>query len=211
MVYSFTHLYVTFHWQDQRSPEFGQVGLRWALENALPSETDMDAIAGAFGIFWGNEFTNISDDLQFTHAKFALIDPDGKYPADFEPYVADVSPVPGGEIGTARFPLSTACAASLTTPKARGRAHRGRIYLPPIEDALGGGGMWGSSIVQSRANQVASMISSINTIIGSSAYVMSKVGAGYQEVITGVAVGSRPDVMRSRSRGQAETYAEAAV
>lgn len=211
MVYPGSHLYVTFHWTDTRSQEFGQVGLRWGSEETLPDPTTGQAVTNAFGLFWAQTPARISAQLQYTHAKFAIIGPDGKYPADFEPDVYDVTPVPGASAGTARYPLSVACVTSLTTNKVRGRAHRGRLYLPPIEDALASNGLWSGSIVQSRANEIGVCIGSMNTIIGSPAMVMSRVGAGASEIITGVAVGNRPDTMRSRSRSQVEAYSTAGV
>lgn len=212
MVFPNRHLYITAHWTVSGvTSEEGQFGLR-ASQTSLPTEAEGELISQAIQGFWGLAANGVSPSFVLDEVKLALIDPDGRYPEDFEPMVLPIVPgIPGGATGGSRFPLQTACVASLTTAFVRGRAHRGRIYLPPIQADLTASFQWTGTPWTQRAAGVALMIEMINAQLTGNVAVFSKVGAGTSRQVTGVAVGSRPDTQRRRARQQPETYTTADI
>lgn len=202
MVYTNRHLYLTIHWKPNTTgEEVGQVGLRFdaPTNDALPT-----LVANAAPIvqtFWTAANSGIEGEFDLTYLRLAIIGTDGKYWPDSvaadHTYPAGVAGGGGTTIG--RFPLQMALVATLNTAKPRGRASKGRIYLPWYNTALDSSYRYPSASVNARSVTLATMITGLNGVMGWPASVMSKVGSGTKEVITGVSHGTRPDVQRRRA------------
>ena len=206
MPFAIPHLYITVGWAVSGiASEQGQFGIRVA-QTDFPSEGDRNAIATATQAMWVDTDVDISAQFLLHEIKFAQIGTDGRYPPESESIILDMGNVPGGQPSNSLFPLQVSHVASLFTSAVRGRGHRGRIYLPPINIALTTQMQWQGAQVNLRAGKIAAMLSAWNTALEGDVAVMSKEGTGTVRAITGVSCGTRPDVQRRRARQQAETY-----
>jgi len=205
MAFPFTHTLVTFNWTTALG-ERGQTGLRWNRDT-LPTQSEMNGLHSAFGIMWGAANTRINVEFTFTGCKAALIQPNGKYPTNSSPMYSTGSAVPGATTSGPYYPLQVATVATLLTTQLRGRASKGRLYLPPIAALLDASNFrYPGTRLNERGATVAAMISGCNSVMGGLAQVMSRVGDGETHSITGVKVGNRADVQRSRDNAVPETY-----
>lgn len=200
------HLYITAQWSvGGVSSEMGQFGLR-TDDTVLPAQGVAENCADVIGTFWASSAAAIASNYVLERVKFAIIGTDGKYPPTEEPLVVDFAPTIPGNGSSTDFPLQTAHVISLLTSAARGRAHRGRVYLPPLEFALTTQARWNLTNVNPRTEAFATMLSNINATLNSEVSVYSSVGAGARRTVTAVTAGDRPDVQRRRARQQAENY-----
>lgn len=213
MVFPNSHLLVTSIWTYTGAPqEEGQFGLRFDTDQ-LPDQTLIDQIAQAVQFFWVTANSSIPTNFKLARVKAAVIQPDGKYPETQEPAIHDFSPtVSGGGVGASPYPLQVAHVASLLTGAERGRAHRGRVYLPPPVVNLSGD-QWSfpQTTCANRATEFAGLIDVLNGTILAPCMVFSSVGAGTKRAVTAVAVGNRPDIQRRRAAQLTDVYSEAAV
>lgn len=211
MVFPNSHLYVTFHWAVMSGEiEHGQFGLRFDT-TADGTTLERDAIRTAAGTFWSAPTSYIASRFQLQAIKYAIIGTDGKYPPDFEPVIDDFPAPYNGGVSSRLYPLQVAHAMSLTTAAARGRAHRGRVYLPPMEVTLLANDTWSSTQVQERVNNFKTLLNAMNAQLDGPLSVFSRVGAGTKRTVTGLAGGSRPDVQRRRARQIPEVYSVATL
>jgi hypothetical protein len=158
----------------------------------------------------------------FTHVKLARIQTNGEYNGDAA--IASNSPShpafsaatdfrKGGTSGGRVLPAQIAVVATLLTDTSRGRASKGRIYMPaPHTNGMGLNGGLDTPMATTYANATANLIKNLNNVQGIDALgvplecsVFSRVGAGVRRKITGVAVGRRFDVQRRRAERFPET------
>lgn len=213
MPYPNGYLYLTAHWTvSSANIETGQFGLKFD-STAPATQVLVDACKGPISTFWAAATSAIEPDFRLLFVRLAAIGADGLYVPGTVAYDGVFAPlVPGGGAATpARFPLQVASAASLTTAFPRGRAHRGRIYLPPINGPLTSSYVNQSADCANRANTLAARLSDLNDVMPGPLTVFSKVGAGTKHVVTGVAIGNRPDTERRRARSQLESYSNAVL
>lgn len=212
MVFTNQHTYLTVHWQPVlNGPEFGQFGLRIDTPGQGTS-VGRQAVKDAVQTFWTNAAAEIPTPYVLTHLKFAAILPSGLYPEGHTPEVLEYVPAVAGAGGTtAPFPLQVSAVGSLLTDAQRGRAHRGRIYMPPMSDAVNSSGMWSSTPITGRVNALATLLNAINTAMEAPVVVMSALGAGTTREVTSVAVGNRPDIQRRRAAQMTESYTTVAL
>lgn len=212
MVYPSTHLYMTFHWQVASALlEEGQCGFR-VNQISMPDAATRQEIAEDWLGFWAIALTAVPSYFRMTHVKFATIEPNGLYPDDALAEIYDYpAVVPGGGTNVRQFPLQVAHALSLTTAAERGRAHRGRVYLPACGSNLDTSDRWPAGVCQERANALGVVIGLWNTHLAGTVSVMSKIGAGTSRPVTGVSVGTRPDIQRRRANQVPEEYLVAPV
>lgn len=208
MVYSTAHDYLTVHWTVTSSNiEEGQFGIRFA-GGAAATETELGLVATEVDDYWSSANALIGDDYRLASIKIARIGTDGLYPPEAVPLVHDYSPViPGGtSLAISQFPLQVATVVTLGTDAVRGRAHQGRIYMPPIAGNLSATYLFSEANAQTKADAALDFIGALQAIMPGDAVVMSRLGAGTTRPITSVRVGTRPDVQRRRAGRQVETY-----
>lgn len=210
MTYPNGHLYVTAHWTVLGAlQESGQFGLRF--DSTQPaSQALATAAAAPITAFWTNATALIGTFHNLSFIRVAAVGIDGKYISGTIAY--DSPPAAGGGAGggsTVYAPLQCAQVISLTTALPRGRAHRGRVYVPPVNTPLQTDYHWPASNCAARANAFAQMVTDLNAAMPGPLTVFSKVGLGTKAKVTAVAVGNRPDVQRRRARSLTETYSVA--
>lgn len=212
MTYASGHRLLTVHWQSVGTLETGQFGLRF-LGDTDVSQSLVDSLATAVSTWWASTSTLIPSGKALAFLRLAHIGVDGKYVPGTIAYDHTYSPVVagGGSGSNSIQPPQVANVISLTTDLPRGRAHRGRVYAPTIAASYTAPGVWDPSVVTPRVTSTVTMLNALNVAMGGSLAVMSKIGAGASHVVTGIAIGSRPDVQRRRAKGIVETYSTGTV
>jgi len=201
------YLYLTVHWETAGiTGETRQFGLKFDT-TAAASQALVDAAEARVATFWAGANSHISSEDRLIFCRLAAVGTDGLYVPGTIAFDKVITALPGGG-GTpsARHPAQLASVCSLTTDFPRGRAHRGRIYMPPLIDTLQSDYQWPASASLARANLMSAMIDGLNTDLPGDLTVFSKLGTGAKHRVEGLAIGSRPDVQRRRARSQIEGY-----
>lgn len=207
MTYANTHLRFTTYWTTAGvSAELAQFGLRF--DSGLPAtQALVDTMAARVATFWPLATAAISPNHRASFCRLAAVSPDGTYSLgtnSFDHVFA--GGIPGSSAFTGSYPLQTAHVITLSTAFPRGKAARGRVYLPPIHAILQSDFNWQLATVNSRVNSFAAMITGLNTDVGSPCTVFSfgtKTGPPQpKHAVTSVVADNRPDVQRRRARQQ---------
>lgn len=165
-----------------------------------PTQALADACEAPTITLWNDPTLFMPDSHQLTGVKLAPIGTDGKYPPGLIAYIGSITP-DSGPTSTNRHPAQVAVVATfLSTPTPRGRASRGRIYLPPsassVDATTGQNGM-----AANIATAVRTWIVALNAIAGlGTASIMSELGTGLSTPITHVRADSLYDTQRRRRR-----------
>lgn len=207
------HLYLTLHWNNGGVPaETGQCGIRFDSITP-PTQAMVLSCASAVQTFWAAATSGIEPDYRLAYLRLAQIGPNGKYMPGTVAYDHTYpGPVAGGAPATtARFPLQIASVATLLTALPRGQAYKGRIYLPWINSGLNSGYAYQLADVNNRANTLSQMISTLNGILPGKATIFSKgtkaaPTVGAKNKVTGLKIGTKPDVQRRRANREVEVY-----
>jgi len=169
-----------------------------------PPATVPMSIVNATNIFFTSTGL-ISQNVSLDTIKLNQIGTDGKYTeADTVQY--DFSPVTKGASSTGTAP-QVALAITLDTGLRRGRASRGRFYLPtPGYQASPTGGLSNSQQNAVLAS-VTTYLTALNAaMVGYRLGVVSDLGSGTQHYVTNARVGQVLDTIRSRRRSIPENY-----
>lgn len=215
MTFPNAHLLLTWHWTIAGAPnETGQIGLRFDSTTAA-TQAIVDAAATPVSAFWTNATALIEHPFRLTFLRLAAIGTDGKYvPGTIAYDHTFPGTTPGGGSGGTdiyRYPLQVATVSSLLTAQPRGQAHRGRVYLPYICNALNSAWVFQSADMNNRTNSFSACLTALNGVMPGPVTVFSKgtksaPTVGAKHLVTGVVTGNRPDVQRRRARSIAETY-----
>lgn len=173
----------------------------------------LTAVAGIVSAWWNNATAGAGSGAiqaaRLTGIKLNRIGIDGRY---VDPVTMEHTyPTAIAGINSAVVAPQLAVVATLRTAIERGRASKGRMYLPPtqaISALVAGDGRSSAAQALQQANGVKALITSLNstyTAIGRVG-VASDAGAGRFEHVTAVSVGRVPDTMRSRRSTQDEDY-----
>lgn len=211
MPFTSEHQLLTIRWSVPGGQEYAETTCR--VNQAVPyTQSQVNAIYGRIKIVWGAADMLIPNYFVLQWLKAATVRPDGTYPPDSEPVYSTGTTQAGWATSSTRYPLQTACVATLTTDRVRGLGSKGRMYLPPMADPLQSTDhRWPATVTQPRANGTVNLINSINLESTGKVCVMSRVGAGVTNVVTGIEVGNRPDIQRSRDKTVPETYVSAPI
>lgn len=213
MSYPNNYLYLTVHWTIQSSPtETGQIGLKY--DSATPASQGLvDATATAISAFWTNATGMVDYDFRLQFARLAAIGTNGLYVPGTVAYDHTFPNTPGGGSAGAplyKYPLQVATVTSLLTANARGQAHKGRVYLPPIMASLDNTYHCPISWVNNRSNSFSAMLTALNAVMPGPLSIFSKGSkaaptVGAKHVVTSVVTGNKFDVQRRRAKQQGET------
>lgn len=176
----------------------------------------MTALAARFTAGTPNAL-GYSSAVRLQWGKFNAIGSDGKYASQTETVRFDL-PSPGvvGPAAPASYVPQIALAISWGTRRQRGRASKGRIYIPMPLNGPGASAQLDSAARQALANNWAACIDELNDVAQSVgqqrpiAAVVSGVDGSY-EPISIVRVGSVLDTQRRRRNALVESYSSAAV
>lgn len=153
---------------------------------------------------------------KLTYAKLNYVKMDGHY-LENRTHEFIYAPVVAGGASASQYPNQVALVVSLTTGIDRGPAHRGRFYMPMPTWAVQADGLIASAQAVLTATAAATFITAISDSPGidiltsPNAAVMSKVGTGATNLITGVQVGRVYDTQRRRRTSLPETYSSVVV
>lgn len=183
-------------------------------ELGMPAVGDatLASVAAAVSAWWNHGTTAMSSGTisaaKLTGIKLNRIGVDGRYvdPVTYE----HTYPTPIASGVSSNEAPQLAVAITLRTAIERGRASKGRFYLPPTVavTALGTDGRSTVAQALAQANGAKALITSLNSIYTAIGRVgvASDAGAGRFEHVTHVSVGRVPDTMRSRRSTQDEDY-----
>lgn len=174
------------------------------------SDTLLAAVAAAVADWWDDTGVNgpeVAVQARLTSIKLNRIGTDGKYVDAATMEHVYGSFISGG--GPNVFlPPQLATVATLRTDVERGKASKGRMFLPVCSgfNIVGSDGRASSAAALRCAQGVASLIDRINTIYNSPpgvatpghVAIMSNIGSGTTRTVTSVTVGRVTDTMRSR-------------
>jgi hypothetical protein len=161
------------------------------------SQGALDEIWPAVATWFQSATSPIASHAKLGWLKFNRIGANGKY-VNSTTYRKDwATPLATG-VSNASAP-QVSLVATLETGASRGRAHRGRIYLPAPRYPLENDGRITAASATAAATSVAGLLTTLNGIASyGSNRVYSNIDAGTSRVITGVTVGRVLDTMRSR-------------
>lgn len=164
----------------------------------------------------------INNGVSCTYVKFNEIGPDGRYVDTANTHARYLSGSTGSTavingVNSTAVPAYQSVAITTTTAAQRGPGSKGRLFLPQCAAPLTAQGFITSAAQTALTNQSAAFFTALGDEAGVDVTnmrpaVVSNVGApGPARVITGVKVGSVPDVITRRKNGIAEAYTSATV
>lgn len=199
------HLYLTFG--GTIGPyESWQCGVRF-LTSTVEGTTDLQDLYDRTYGFLTDPAINMCQYVRLGWLKIALLDESGRYPDGFEALLYEVVPGQSGS-GQTPMPPQTSLCITLETGATRGRAHRGRIYLPPVTQALGSDGRLSTTQAEQATLASSSWLDDMTDLMIAPAVVMSSLGTGTTRTITGTSVGRVLDTQRRRRRSAPEERME---
>lgn len=197
MAYSEEHLRLTFG-GTLGPDETWTTGLRFRIPT-VPGETDLEDVGLRFYEFLTDTGVQMCQYVRLTWAKLAVVGTDGRYPEDVEAVLWEPESPLGGT-GGVNMPPQVTLAVTLETGTQRGRAARGRMYLPPTSLLPEATGMLTVTQATNVATAAASFMEDVTDLMGGPALVMSNIGAGTSRSINAVSVGRVLDTQRRRRR-----------
>lgn len=205
MPYASDYNYLTVHWKNYLG-ETGQFGLKFTGA-AVADQAMVDGAATAVQTFWQLSTSNVPNYFGLDYLRLARVGVDGKYlPGSVSFDHTYASGINGGNTSPQIWPLAMAHAVTLRTAIPRGKAHAGRIYLPPLGSSLGGDFLWSTANVNARLNSLAAMLSDLNGSALGTLRVMSKGTVknpgGLSADVTYINSDIRPDTQRRRAKQQ---------
>lgn len=207
MPYTTEHVLLTARGDAWTQNEAWQFGIRMTTTTAPTDallQTIADDAASATSTFFSHTDVSIKSTTRLLELKVAHILSTGLYPPTSAPGIHTYpSPVAGGSTNVT-YP-QIALAVTTGTAAARGRASKGRFYLPTPTLTAASDGLLTETAVEAVEAQAVIWINALNAITGvGSCAVMSKLGDGTTNLITTVGVGRTVDTMRSRRRSLVE-------
>jgi len=147
--------------------------------------------------------------VKLEYVKLNKINSAGHYENSSAARTSLLDPAIGGGGGGSTLPPQVAVCATLLTAHARGKAHKGRIYLPALAGALitygVGAGTIGGGAAGALGDATHAFIQAINAALPSPNAVSVISSTGEANHVTGVAIGSVYDTQRRRRRSLPET------
>jgi len=206
MPYTEPHWLITVGGDAWSQTETWQFGIRARVQGGANQPVDQQLLADALATPTNALFSSLAVTTQarLLWIKAASINSDGHYSYTEPPGLYTYAPAVAGTGAIAPAP-QVAIACTTLTAQARGRAARGRFYLPPISKTVASDGRMSITDADALEGACRTWINAINaTAQVSNCAVMSKLGAGTTNNITAVGVGRVFDTMRSRRRSLPE-------
>lgn len=208
MAYTGPHGYLTILGDSYGGAEEWQTGIR-LMGTTPPTEAQMEAVDTAVTTFLTTGALRFTAGFRYLSLKWAPQTAEGRYP-EGEDAVEWLRPTPLAGTTSGGFP-QIALVTSWRTARSRGRGSNGRSYWPSVQTIASATGRFPLNDGTLVAAAAAQLIASLEAAgIGTPA-VMSAVGTGITEPITGVRVGLVMDTQRRRRNGISEEYTETAA
>lgn len=182
----------------------------------LPTAAKAQGIAEAFSQFFTNSSSGVSNRYQFNTVRMSVHALTGGIQRD-DTVIYDL-PVPaiGTAIGSTNMPPQIATVATLTTNLPRGRASKGRMFLPVNGFGVGTTGTITNSQQTAVATNLAAFLGAVDVnwsgeddVVNVSPVKLLPPYAGRIEIVMGVRVGNVYDTQRRRRNDIGETYVNA--
>lgn len=147
---------------------------------------------------WWSAQATIGNPARLDLVKLNAIGVDGKYLNPWTNQKEIVGGLPGNN--PVPFPAQVALVVTLESGFTRGRAARGRVFLPsPGVTIEAAGGRMSAAVRDGAATQVVQLLDAIHAVeVGRRIIVASKLGGGSERSITSISIGRVLDTMRSR-------------
>lgn len=180
-----------------------------------PTQAGIDQIRDAWATFFASSTSYISSLYTFTQAKAAVIDDTGHTILDSVKYSYPGTAVVGGR-AAGHLPAQCALVVTLMSDRPRGKASKGRMYLPGIAASIGNNG----KIDATSAGAIATNLKTFFDSFASDAdvpdqLILAAKGTGAFPALTAqndyvekIKVGDVIDTQRRRRNGLVETYVE---
>lgn len=179
------------------------------------------AIQDFWGTFPSGSGPGIHQAAIYKSFKLNLIGTDGKYMRDETTEYIAATPTPGGG-QTGPFPAQLATVVTLRTAAERGRASKGRMFLPVCDGfgVVAADGRAAQAAAERVANATAALVADINAVYAAAVSgdeslgvvgVVSNIGTGTQREVTSITCGRVTDTIRSRRNKQIEAPEEASL
>jgi hypothetical protein len=203
MTYLVPHWLITVGGDAWSSTETWQFGVRATNQSpAVPADAQAlaNALATPTQTFFSHTDCRVNQYVRLMWIKVAWVLETGLYPADFTPGIYTYPTPVAGPNTTATLPQS-ALAVTLLTGIPRGRASKGRFYLPgwsPTGQADGRLTTTQADAVETAAKTWLNAIKATAQV--TDIVVMSKLGTGTAGTVLNVGVGRVVDTQRRRRR-----------
>lgn len=185
--------------------------LSHTVTNAAPPETVPAAVIAACSTYFSTAGM-ISSRATLRWIKLNQIGIDGRY-TEPETVRHDYASAVAGTASAANYAPQTALAITLRTGVDRGRAARGRYFLPIPGYQLGANGLLAVNDRTFYATAATTFLNALNASMPSQqarVVVASDVGQGLTRLVTHVSVGGALDTIRSRRNAMPEAWVDGA-
>nr|CRY96657.1 hypothetical protein [uncultured prokaryote] len=206
MPYTGPHTYVTWFGDAFTAAEEWQVGIRLSTAFSVPTTTQLEDLDAAMGALLTSANVAFPSSRRYLGLKVAPQDVNGRYPDGIDA-VEYLRPAPLSGSSSGGYPQIALC-LSWRTNRSRGIGSNGRMYVPSAFPIVATDGRISSTNALAAATAGAQFIADVRDAGLGSPAVMSTVGAGRTEAITGCRVGRVMDTQRRRRNQLAEEYTE---
>lgn len=220
MPFDVRHKLLTLHgelWRLTAAPEEWSLGLRiQPIDTVAVTQAQANAADAVVRTWWNAlpDGPQTGSNHTFTHVKLAPIAVDGNYPPGEISYESPFVRINGSSASAQIWPGQCATAVTLISakPGGRGRASKGRVYLPPLGTSIGVDGRITNSVATNLSTGMANLIGALNDVpnLGGVA-VFSQVGAGDHYPVISCRTGTVVDTIRRRRRQLPENPTAAVV
>lgn len=208
MTFTQEHLRFTFGGSIGAQEQWSS-GLRFGTV-VQPGETALEDLYDQVYAWLSSSAINMCSYVRLNWVKLALVGIDGRYPDGVEALYYE-NPTGQAGPGQTNMPPQVSLAVTLETGVSRGRAHRGRMYLPPASLFPESDGRLTQVQATNAAVATASFLDLITNEMGAPVWVMSDIGTGTTRVATDVSVGRTLDTQRRRRRSIDEARVEVPI
>jgi len=178
-----------------------------------PTQAAIDQIRDAWATFFTSATSYISSAYTFTQAKAALIDDTGHTVLDSVVYAYPAAAVVGGR-AAGHLPPQCALVVTLLSDRPRGKASKGRMYLPGFAGSIE---LTGKIAAGNRDSIATNMKTFFDSMVGDAdipdQLILAAKGTGALPALTAqndfvetIRVGDVVDTQRRRRNGLVETY-----
>lgn len=181
-----------------------------AVRDDVAAERVLDHVSASVQAWWDRMANNLPTTTTLSGVKVNAIGTDGRYVLKDKTYQRDfATPLPGRSAASTALPAQLSCVVTLRTASSRGRASKGRVYLPPMASNVLAGSRIAAGNADLFATTFAQLLSAVNappTGTGDlgRAIVASDLGLGITRHVVSVDVGDRVDVQRRRANALRE-------
>jgi len=178
------------------------------LMTEAEADTALPGCVAALSTFCHDGRTSFGAAAKLEYVKLNRITPTGHYATPGSPRTALVDPAVAG-VGASTLPPQVAMVVSLLTGSIRGKAHRGRIYLPCLVGTVVPSGVGAGEIEEGNATNLMGsahdLIVALNAALPSPNAISVISGTGEARHVTGVAIGRVYDTQQRRRRSLSES------